>query len=183
MGTCAHALKMIEEMDRHERRLVFAGMVGALFIGSLGSLWMIFHLAYEYGGINTNTYFFKDGPAYAYKFAMRNLEPAGFYWPGAAFFTGGGVAMALMMIARARFSWWPLHPVGFPIGANAMTGWVWFSILLAWAIKVCVLRFGGSAVYRTSQFFFLGLIGGQVTSMGIWLVIDYLFGNVGNTVT
>ena len=182
MGTCAHALKMIEEMDRRGRRLVFAGIVIALFIGSLGSLWMIFHLCFEYGGINMNTYFFRDGPSYAYQFAMRNLDPAGFYWPGAAFFTTGGVAMALMMFARMRLPWWPLHPVGFPIGANYITEFMWFSIFFAWAVKVCVLRYAGSAVYQSSQSFFLGLIAGQVTSAGAWLVIDYFFGTLGNSI-
>ena len=143
MGTCAHALKLIEEMDRRSRRLILRALILAMLIGSLGSMWVIFHLAYDYGGINMNSYFFKDGPAYAYKFAMRNIEPAGTYWPGLAFFTGGGALMTLMMIARARLSWWPLHPIGFPIGANYLTGRIWFSVLLAWAVKVLVLRYGG----------------------------------------
>ena len=33
MGTCANALKMIEEMDPRSRRLVFGGIVLALLIG------------------------------------------------------------------------------------------------------------------------------------------------------
>ena len=182
MGTCAHALKLIEEMDRRSRRLILRALILAMLIGSLGSMWVIFHLAYDYGGINMNSYFFKDGPAYAYKFAMRNIEPAGTYWPGLAFFTGGGALMTLMMIARARLSWWPLHPIGFPIGANYLTGRIWFSVLLAWAVKVLVLRYGGAAFYRSSQSFFLGLIAGQVSEKGIWLVIDYFRGSVGNIV-
>ena len=182
MGTSAHALKLIEEMDRRSRRLILRALILAMLIGSLGSMWVIFHLAYDYGGINMNSYFFKDGPAYAYKFAMRNIEPAGTYWPGLAFFTGGGALMTLMMIARARLSWWPLHPIGFPIGANYLTGRIWFSVLLAWAVKVLVLRYGGAAFYRSSQSFFLGLIAGQVSEKGIWLVIDYFRGSVGNIV-
>ena len=180
MGTCANALKMIEEMDRRSRRLIFRAIILAVLIGSLGSLWMIFHLAFEYGGINMNSYFFNHAPGFSYQFAMRNLEPAGVYWPGAAFFTGGGILMALMMIARTRFSWWPFHPIGFPIGANWLTTYVWFSVFLAWAVKVLVLRYGGAALYRSSQSFFLGLIAGQLTSMGMWLVIDYFSGTVGN---
>ena len=178
MGTCANALKMIEEMDPRSRRLVFGGIVLALLIGALGSLWMIFHLTYKYGGINMNSWFFHRGPAVAYENAVRNLRPQGVYWPGVGFFAGGGVAMALMMFARARLSWWPLHPIGFPIGANHMTDWAWFSVFLAWAIKVCVLRLGGASAYHRSVPFFLGILTGEVTSMGVWLVVEYFTGTI-----
>ncbi len=178
MGTCANALKMIEEMDPRSRRLVFLAIVLALLIGALGSLWMIFHLTYKYGGINMNSWFFHRGPAVAYENAVRNLEPQGVYWPGVGFFAGGGVAMALMMFARARLSWWPLHPIGFPIGANHMTDWAWFSVFLAWAIKVCVLRLGGASAYHRSVPFFLGILTGEVTSMGVWLVVGYFTGTI-----
>ena len=182
MGTCANALKMIEEMDRRSRRLVFWAIILAMLIGALGSLWMIFHLVYEYGGINMNAWFFNSGPATAYDNAIRNLEPSGVYWTGAGFFAGGGLLMALMMFARTRFAWWPIHPIGFPIGANLMTDYVWFSIFLAWTVKVCVLRYGGSSAYQRSLPFFLGLLAGQVACMGMWLVIDYFTGTVGHTV-
>ena len=178
MGTCANALKMIEEMDPRSRRLVFRGIVLALLIGALGSLWMIFHLTYQYGGVNMNSWFFHRGPSVAYENALRNLDPRGVYWPGVGFFAGGGVVMALMMFARARLSWWPVHPIGFPIGANSMTDWIWFSVFLAWAVKVCVLRFGGGSGYRRSLPFFLGILTGEVTSMGVWLVVDYFTGTI-----
>ncbi len=178
MGTCANALKMIEEMDPRSRRLVFWGIVLALLIGALGSLWMIFHLTYKYGGVNMNSWFFHRGPAVAYENALRNLQPRGVYWPGVGFFAGGGVVMALMMFARARLSWWPVHPIGFPLGANSMTDWIWFSVFLAWAVKVCVLRFGGGSGYRRSLPFFLGILTGEVTSMGVWLVVDYFTGTI-----
>ncbi len=89
--------------------------------------------------------------------------------------------MALLMWARQRLAWWPLHPIGFPIGANAMKDGVWFSIFLAWLIKIGILRFGGASLYQRSQAFFLGLIAGQVLCSGAWLVIDYFTGKVGNS--
>ena len=57
---------------------------------------------------------------------------------------------------------------------------LWFSVFLAWAVKKLVLRFGGAGVYRRSQVFFLGLIAGQALSNGLWLIIDYFTGKVGN---
>ena len=52
MATCTNALKLIEDMDARSRRLVFLALILALLIGTLGSFWMIFHVAYRYGGVN-----------------------------------------------------------------------------------------------------------------------------------
>jgi hypothetical protein len=182
MATCTNALKMIEEMEPHSRRIVFWAMILAIFIGVLGSFWMIFHMAYRHGGINLNSWFFKGAPAYAYDYALRNIEPSGPYWPGIGFFTGGAAFMALIMWARQRLPWWPIHPIGFPLGANWLMERIWFSVFLAWAVKRTVLKFGGAGMYQRSQAFFLGLIAGQALCSGLWLVIDYFTGKVGNVV-
>jgi hypothetical protein len=182
MATCTNALKLIEEMEPRLRRLVFWAIILALFIGALGSFWMIFHMAYQHGGVNLNGWFFKGAPETAYNNALRNMEPAGAYWPGLGFLSGGGLVMVAMMWARQRLPWWPVHPIGFPIGANLMLNSVWFSVFLAWFIKKMLMRFGGVALYRRSQMFFLGLICGQVSCNGLWLVIDYFTGKVGNSI-
>ena len=180
MGTCANALKLIEEMDPRSRRVMFWAIALALLIGALGSIWMIFHTVYRHGAINVSNWFFYGGPRTAYDNAVRNIEPAGIYWPGLGFFCGGGVVMVLMLWARQRLPWWPVHPIGFPIGANNMTDYVWFSVFIAWLFKISILRYGGAAVYQRAQHFFLGLIAGQVLCSGMWLVIDYFTGKVGN---
>jgi len=182
MATCATALRLVNEMGRSSRRLVFWALIAALLIGSLGAFWMIFHMAYKHGGVNLNGWFFAGSPQTAYDNAVRHIEPAQVYWPGIGFFFGGGVVMALMMWARLRVPWWPVHPIGFPIGANAMMNYVWFSVFLAWAIKRVVLRYAGAAAYRRSQSLFLGMIAGQVCCNGMWLVIDFFSGKVGNSI-
>ena len=90
--------------------------------------------------------------------------------------------MGLMLWARHRFLWWPLNPIGFPIGGNYMMDRVWFNVFLAWLIKRLMLRFGGASAYRASQTFFLGLIVGEALCNGLWLVIDYLTGKMGNVI-
>jgi hypothetical protein len=182
MATATNALKMIEEMEPRSRRIVFWAMILALFIGVIGSFWMIFHMSYRHGGINLNSWFFKGLPADTYGQAMRNLETPETYWPGMGFVTGGAVVMTAMMWLRQRLPWWPLHPLGFPIGANQMMNFVWFNVFLAWLVKRLVLRYGGASAYRQSQRFFLGLIAGQSLCNGAWLVIDYFTGKVGNPI-
>jgi hypothetical protein len=182
MATCANALRLIQEMDRPSRRVVFWALILAMFIGVIGSLWMIFHMSYLHGGINLGPWFFNGLPTVAYDAAVRNIEPAGPYWPGWAFFGGGGVVMAVMMWGRQRLPWFPFHPIGFPIGANLLMNRVWFSVFLAWVLKKLILRYGGAGLYQRSQSFFLGLISGQALCNGLWLVIDYFTGKMGNPI-
>ena len=182
MGTCANALKLIEEMPPRLRKMVFGAIVLALFIGALGSIWMVFHMAYYHGGINLNSWFFKSSPQIVYQNALRNLEPVSVYWEGMSFFAGGGLVMTAMMWARQRFPWWPFHPIGFPIGGNRLMDTIWFSVFLAWLLKWMLMRYGGANMFRQSRYFFLGLICGQFLCSGLWLVIDYFTGKIGNVI-
>ena len=182
MATCANALKLIDELDRSSRRVLFWAILLALLIGALGSFWMIFHMAYRHGGINLNGWFFKRMNEVAYNNALRHFEPAGVYWPGMAFFAGGGGIMGLLMWARQRLPWWPLHPIGFTIGGTGILETVSFSVFLAWAFKSLILRFGGARLFQRSQPFFLGLISGHMLCNGMWLVIDYFTGKIGNPI-
>jgi hypothetical protein len=129
-----------------------------------------------------DNWFFKGAPSVVFDTAARNLEPTGVHWSGMGFLFGGGLLMALMMWVRHRVPWWPVHPIGFPIGANFMMERVWGSVFIAWVVKVLVLRFAGAAAYRSSQFFFLGLIVGEATAVGLWLVVDYITGMMNNRI-
>ena len=182
MAVLANGLKLIEEMDRKSRRYVFWGIVLALFIGAVGSCWMVFHLVHIHGGINLDNWRFRNGPSTIFDRAVRNLEPAGVYWQGLGFFAGGGVVMLLLTWARQRLLWWPVHPVGFPIGANFLMNHIWFSVFIAWSVKKAVLRYGGASFYRASQVFFLGLIMGEALCNGVWVVIDFFTGKMGNSI-
>lgn len=51
---------------------------------------------------------------------------------------------------------------------------------VAWAIKSVVLKYGGPALCNSTRPFFLGLTMGQSFISGMWLVIDYFTGMVGN---
>lgn len=101
---------------------------------------MVFHLVYLYGGINLDVWRFKSGPQTIFNMAARTLEPTGIYWPGLGFFVGGGAVMLALTWARQRLLWWPLHPLGFPIGANMLMNPIWFSVFIAWTIKTVVLE-------------------------------------------
>ena len=67
------------------------------------------------------------------------------------------------------------------VGANSMMDVVWFNVFLAWLVKTTILKYGGADLYRRSQVFFFGLIAGQAFANGLWLIIDYFTGKLGNS--
>ena len=83
---------------------------------------------------------------------------------------------------------WELSTLGHPLADLAYNcmGWVmdviWFSVFLAWTAKMIVLRFGGLGLYARSRPLFLGLALVQIVAGGLWLVVDYLTGTVGNRI-
>ena len=81
---------------------------------------------------------------------------------------------------RYRFVWWPVHPLGFATGTFYIMNWVWFSVFLAWLFKTIILKYGGASLYRKARPFFLGLIMGQFSVAGLWIVIDFFTGMIGN---
>ena len=87
------------------------------------------------------------------------------------------------MWARHHFLWWPLNPLGYTISANWKTGHIFCAALLAWFLKLVILRYGGPQLYRNLRPFFLGLILGEIIAAGGWLVADYFTGHIGSFLT
>ncbi|MBI4531086.1 MAG: hypothetical protein HY709_06140 [Candidatus Latescibacteria bacterium] len=182
MASAAGGLKIGETLGRRKRPLFWA-MVLAMVIGLAGSIWTIMTLAYRDGGINLNQWFFGAGnlvPFYYIADQMARQESVhGWGWATTGI---GALVMGLLMWARHRFLWWPLHPLGFTIGAVWLMDVVWFSIFLAWLLKAIILKYGGARGYHVTRPFFLGLILGQFTCAGFWLIIDRITGMTDNVV-
>lgn len=53
---------------------------------------------------------------------------------------------------------------------------VWFPLLIAWAVKSTILRYGGLPRYRMFLPFFLGLILGQSIVGSLWSLIGLALG-------
>ena len=182
MASRAHGLKLGEELG-HRLRPLFWCMLLAIVVSLVGSVAMILHLAYEYGGINLNSWFFGMGTRAPFDYITTKLNtptlPNISGWVNT--FVGAGI-MALLMLARQVLVWWPLHPLGYPISAVWLMEQVWFSIFLAWLLKLLVMKYGGPKLFRRSRPFFLGLILGQFSIAGIWLIIDFFSGMTDNVV-
>lgn len=181
MASCANGLKIVSGLKAHKRR-VFWAMGLAIVVVLAASVWSTMRLAYAHGGANANDWFFRAGPTLPFQFMTDLIKtPTGPNWEGLLFGGIGAVVMMGLLVLHHRFAWWPLHPLGFPISSIWLTGQVWFSIFIAWAVKRMVLRYGGADLYHRTRYFFLGLILGQYTVSGLWILIDLMTGKVGNS--
>lgn len=183
MASSINGLKLADSAGITRTRPLLWAMVLAILV-SLGTaatttLW----LAYSYGGVNLQQWFFAGMPRTVFDFVahkMNNPLTAEIIVPRWGFTGLGAVIMAVLMIGRQRFISWPLHYVGMPIADTWVMSWVWFSILLGWLLKLVILKYGGVPAYRAGRPFFLGLILGQISCAGMWMIIDTMTGMVGN---
>jgi hypothetical protein len=172
MASCANGLKLVEETVKQHRRRIFWALIAAIGVTLASSIWAILGLAYQYGGINTDPWFFGVGARYPFEnaaFRMQVVEGA--HWENWGYTASGAAIMGLLMVARQRFLWWPFHPLGFPV--SLLFGTMFFSVLLAWLLKTVVLKYGGPHLYVKTRPFFLGLILGQFVTAGSWLAVSY----------
>jgi len=183
MASTINGLKLADALGiERPRRLVLGAALAAglsLVTAAATTLW----LAYTYGGINLQGWFFGGMPQTVFGFVAdkintplteRVILPR---W----LFTGVGAAvMAMLMAFRQNFVTWPLHYIGFPIGDTWVMSWVWFSIFLGWLFKLVILRYWGVPGYRQLRPFFMGLVLGQISCAGVWMLLDVCTGMVGN---
>jgi len=70
----------------------------------------------------------------------------------------GAVLTGIVMFMRARFYWWPIHPVGLLAFASYSLDRIWLSFLVGWLVKLTILKFGSGKVLRQGRVFFIGFI-------------------------
>ena len=180
MTSCANSLRMGEELGER-RRPLFWIMILALVVGLVGSVWMLMVLSHKYGALNLMQWIVGWQGGYDYIEPWLDTPTVPHLWGWIN--TGIGAAfMALLMMARWRYVWWPLHPLGYPLGATGIMDHLWFNMFLAWFIKMLVLKYGGIGLYQKTRPFFLGMIAGHIVPGGIFLIIDHFTGMVGNPI-
>lgn len=169
----------------HERRIALKPLLALMLACSILSLglgvYMNTRLGYAQGGLTLDPWYAgaaSTQPASVSANLIRGVKDASWFnllWVGA------GIALTYaLMLARSRFAWFPLHPIGFLISQSYPISEIWFSIFLGWWAKVLVARFGGAAAYRKLTPLFLGLILGDVAMMLFWLIIDGWQGRIGH---
>jgi len=97
------------------------------------------------------------------------------HWAGLGHLLGGGALMLLMILARHRLTWWPIHPIGFLTATTYPAKRVVLSIFIGWLVKLGILRTGGIGLYRKATPFFLGMMLGYFSGIGISFIVDCIW--------
>ncbi len=179
MTSAANSLKLGEGFGGSKRPL-FWTMILAMAVGMVSSMWVVMELGYSYGALNLKIPGGQHG-FYDYAAGLIRTPSEPHLWGWINTGIGAGV-MLLLMLARWYYVWWPLHPLGYPIGPTGIMDHLWFDMFLAWLIKVSVLRYGGVALYRKTRPFFMGMIAGHIVPGGLFLFVDHFTGMVGNVI-
>lgn len=89
----------------------------------------------------------------------------------------GASFVVLLSILRARFVWWPIHPVAYPLSSPGWgSDYTWSSIFISWLSKFLILKYGGHRAHSKATYFFAGLILGDCIIGGAWDIIGVAFG-------
>ena len=139
------------------------------FVLAAGTL---IELSYDEGGtlyVGGRTEVFYNGIAHI---LTNPTQPSLARW--AIWFTGMGEA-AIISLLRARYHWFPIHPIGLIYQQTHATWWLWINFLIAWVLKLALLRFGGVKAYLAGKPFFFGL--GVAYAIGVVLssVVDLIW--------
>jgi hypothetical protein len=140
-------------------------------------------IGYKYGGANLSQWFFIGGPQLPFRRLSDMLfHPQGRSGVWLSFMGVGTLFMFFITFMRARFFWWPFHPIGYAMGCTWPMIQLWFSIFIGCILKFMILRYGGFKMYAKFRTFFLGMVLGEFTSGGIWLIIDFIAGKSGHRI-
>ncbi len=178
-------LEGLEVARRHGPRprtlgiAVVAAFVVALVVGGIGFLWMAYTQGEGYTGKNIS---YGTMPLWVfYRTRGKALEIGYFHSAHAiAALVGLGIMVALLL-ARAKWLRFPLHPLGYliwcvaPAHAALMQSntvkyvhLLWGPFLVAWFVKRTVIRYGGMKLYHKLLPLFLGMIFGQLLMIVFW---------------
>ncbi len=176
--------KRMKIQPRHILYTCLLGLFGGLFIGG----WVFLSNAYSYGGDNIKFQWAFNGLNWfmnqfrtilntATIDMMREASEAGAdngsSW-GSRAMCFSGVIMFILTLLRQLFAGFWFHPLGFLLApTNLNDGANWGTLLVAWAIRIIVLKVGGAHAVRTKlQPFFIGCFVGCLLAIMLFTVIN-----------
>ena len=175
-----HTLKIAHElkMERSAVRRLLGCVVAAIVVSMAVSTVCTIATLYSSGGLKAYSWFTQDGPK-SFLSGAANLittQPSvsfvNVFWVG----VGAAVVVAMTM-ARSRFLWFSLHPLGYIIASGYPLTRLWFSFFIGWLVKSLLLKFGGQDSVMRVRPFMIGLILGNAVAMVFWMAFGIYKGS------
>lgn len=166
------------------RRALAKTLAWSILLAVVSSYFSYLRLMYRYGGSNLHEWFTTYYTRNLYSNWTMQLLEAGEPAKLTSFITMGAGAASLwgLTLLHHTFLWWPLHPIGYLMGASWPMINFWFPIFVGWLCKTVILRYGGPKVYRRLLPGFLGLVLAEFAAAGLWIVVDFFAGVRGHLV-
>jgi len=165
------ALRIAERSGGSLRGMNSAMLLAGIF-GAIASFWALLHLAYIYGAsARMNRWLGVASDFQTFTPLINTWIPSqqGFNISEAFGVVLGLVLGIGMLLMRARFGWWPFHPIGYAMGGLYWVTLLWLPLMVSWLVKTLVLRYGGLRVYRAWLMpLGFGLILGDFLSGSFW---------------
>lgn len=168
--------KLSERTDIAPRRLFFS-LLGVSAFASIMVFSVILYLYYKHGALNMS-----GSSSWNIGFGERvfsGLQRWLYYPTEPNFYATGGIVVGLLfstllMFMRARFFWWPFHPIGFVVASDWGMRYLWSCMLVSSVVKYAVLKIGGPRATQQLVMFAVGLMLGDFTIGGIWSLISVI---------
>ena len=156
---------------RHQPGLVTATVLIAFPVGFLVAVGATIEMAYDSGAsvvLSWEPRFFNGMVRLLNEPTVPDLGKWAVWLLG--FFEAAGIAFL-----RARFHWFPFHPIGLAFQHTFGTWLYWFSLLLVCIVKLSLLRYGGVRAYQATKPLFYGLAIGYVVGVMLSVVADLIW--------
>ena len=171
------SFKLGERTNTHARQMFIAVLIAGIFAMPIG-FWMLLHNYYQYGGATARMEMwakeFGNSCWSALSIWMQQPFPRS---NTSMTFVGVGFTISMLLgWMRVRFLWFPFHPLAYAMSGSWGVGQLWLPLLIGWAAKFTVLKFGGLKAYRNALPFFYGLILGEITIGSLWTIVGIIMG-------
>ncbi|MBI2300077.1 MAG: hypothetical protein HYU66_14230, partial [Armatimonadetes bacterium] len=157
----AHQLEGYQMASRSgvSQRALTGIMVWSCLVAYVAWMLLALDAIYRYGFSARIQSYLDDASGQAWNELAASLQGAA--GPSFAFikqFAGGLLLTVGLAVLRQRWVFFPLHPVGYAVNGNWTMSHLWFSLFLAWLLKVCLVKAGGLRAYRKGLPFCFGLM-------------------------
>ena len=147
---------------------MFLALAIGLAVGIPGHLIETYHFGMfrndDWGTVSANSVYIGEVAT-----VIARPIPRARYW---LHFSSGGLIALFLAFMRRRYAGWPFHALGFILADGYPVGVLWMSILLGWAIKTMILRYGGARTYQRVKPAIYGVIIGDYAMGGVWMIVN-----------
>nr|MBC8232498.1 hypothetical protein [bacterium] len=175
MPSVLHGFKAADPVNL-KRRSLLGAMALAIFFAIVISYLASLPLIYNKGGLNLQRGPFIGSPRYFNHIVSLIQFPRDTRWNEVYSMLLGFGITSFLLFMRHQFIWWKLHPIGYVMGAVYSSYFLWSSIFIGWLLKYIILKFGGIKQYRILRPLFMGLILGEYSIIGLWMILGMFTG-------